>query len=1039
MMQKLLGVLAAGVVAACSAAASGQTVITRWSFNSPTADNNINTGTISPSIGAGTATAFGGTTTSFAGGAVTGGSSDPEIDDNSAWQTTAYPAQGTGSRTAGVRFAVSTCGFNGIVVQWDTRHSNTSSGWQRVQYTLNVSAATPVWVDGPLFEASLGGDRWYNARTLDLSSVSGANDNVNFAVRMISEFAPGGSTYAASTTTSTYAGTGTWRFDWVTVSGNSLGGCGRPQVGSVGITPSAVCAGETITITAPVTPGTNPASTGLQVRANLTAVGGPASQALFDDGSNGDAVAGDGVYSLSWTIPLGTAPGLNVVVPVTVSDAQSRSSTSQATLNLSNCTGQGQVVISQVYGGGGNTGAVYNYDFIELFNRGGTPVNITGWAVHYAAANGNFLTFTQLSGTIQPGGYYLIRQDGNAAVGQPLPQPWDAIGIIGMANTAGRVALTTKALPLTDCFDATISDLVTYGSTATFCYEGNGPTPAPDNQNAVLRSNNGCVDTNDNAADCYRGTPTPRNSASAPFICSGTAPTGAGSFTPSAQCAGSLVTFEVTVTPGTGPASTGVQVTADLTSLGGTANTNMTPVGGDVYRTSLVIPASLAPGGRTVYFVVRDAQNRVTGAASSVIVQRCSNLASGISDPAAVCSDSCGSLRFVVFVTPADTPAPGALTVTADLSAIGGPSAQTFYDDGTNGDATAFDNVFSFAATYSAGLTPGSLAIPFTVSDDLGRVTNGTVTVPVYAGCTQADSTVVISQVYGGGGNVGSFYRSDFVELKNPAQVPVSVDGWSVQYASRTGTFTQKVDLAGTIQPGGFYLVELSRATAGADLPTADATGTIGIDNGDGKLALVSSTTLLGSACTGASVVDLVGYGSQASCFEGGGPTVSPSNTLAVIRRNDGCQDTNRNDADFINTLPNPRNRFADPASCQPVVCAQPCAADYNRDAFLNLDDLGDFITDFYTVPAIPGGVQANAPTYSETAIGYGVPCEFAGNAPAPYASNAYRAFGYRVGYSSDGSNSCPLDPSQPFPNLDNLNDYITFYYGSFGTEACSN
>jgi hypothetical protein len=109
------------------------------------------------------------------------------------------------------------------------------------------------------------------------------------------------------------------------------------------------------------------------------------------------------------------------------------------------------------------------------------------------------------------------------------------------------------------------------------------------------------------------------------------------------------------------------------------------------------------------------------------------------------------------------------------------------------------------------------------------------------------------------------------------------------------------------------------------------------------------------------------------------------------------------------------------------------CNADYNRDGFLNLDDLGDFITDFYVDIAIPGGLQPNAPTYSDNAtIGYGVPCEFAGDASPPYAVDAYRTNGFRVGYSFDGSNSCPLDPSQVFPNLDNLGDFITFYYESF-------
>ena len=52
-------------------------------------------------------------------------------------------------------------------------------------------------------------------------------------------------------------------------------------------------------------------------------------------------------------------------------------------------------------------------------------------------------------------------------------------------------------------------------------------------------------------------------------------------------------------------------------------------------------------------------------------------------------------------------------------------------------------------------------------------------------------ATVVISQVYGGGGNAGSVYTNDFIELFNPGSFPVNVTGWTVQYASATGTSTR--------------------------------------------------------------------------------------------------------------------------------------------------------------------------------------------------------------------------------------------------------
>ena len=47
------------------------------------------------------------------------------------------------------------------------------------------------------------------------------------------------------------------------------------------------------------------------------------------------------------------------------------------------------IVISQVYGGGGNSGATLKNDFIELYNRGATAVNVTGWTVQYASSTGS--------------------------------------------------------------------------------------------------------------------------------------------------------------------------------------------------------------------------------------------------------------------------------------------------------------------------------------------------------------------------------------------------------------------------------------------------------------------------------------------------------------------------------------------------------------------------------------------------------------------------------------------------------------------------
>jgi hypothetical protein len=111
-----------------------------------------------------------------------------------------------------------------------------------------------------------------------------------------------------------------------------------------------------------------------------------------------------------------------------------------------------------------------------------------------------------------------------------------------------------------------------------------------------------------------------------------------------------------------------------------------------------------------------------------------------------------------------------------------------------------------------------------------------------------------------------------------------------------------------------------------------------------------------------------------------------------------------------------------------PAVC---CPEDYNRDASRNLDDLSDFITDFYTLPPIPGSLQPNAFTFSDRIVGYARPCPAAASATAPYLADDYRRFGFRIGFSPDGSNACPTDISQQFPNLDILSDYITAFYAA--------
>ena len=177
---------------------------------------------------------------------------------------------------------------------------------------------------------------------------------------------------------------------------------------------------------------------------------------------------------------------------------------------------------------------------------------------------------------------------------------------------------------------------------------------------------------------------------------------------------------------------------------------------------------------------------------------------------------------------------------------------------------------------------------------------------------TASTSGVVISQVYGGGGNLGATLKNDFIELYNAGAATVPLDGWSVQYASAGGTSWAVTPLSGSMLPGTHYLVQQAAGNGGTvDLPFPDATGGITMAAGAGKVALVSSTTPLGGACPASLVVDFVGYGSTATCYEGSGPTATLTNTTAALRRSDGAQDTDVNANDFVTGAPNPRNSSA--------------------------------------------------------------------------------------------------------------------------------
>lgn len=186
------------------------------------------------------------------------------------------------------------------------------------------------------------------------------------------------------------------------------------------------------------------------------------------------------------------------------------------------------VVVSQVFAGGGNSGAPYANDFVELFNRGSTTIDVSGWTIQYASASGTSWQATALTGSIAPGRHYLVQLASAAAVGSPLPPP-DATGTTNLAVSGGKVAVVRDATALTcggtagSCSAVTsIADFVGYGGAVDF--EGSGPAPAIGNTTSALRGDAGCTDTDANATDFTADSPTPRNTAGAATPCGTTPP-----------------------------------------------------------------------------------------------------------------------------------------------------------------------------------------------------------------------------------------------------------------------------------------------------------------------------------------------------------------------------------------------------------------------------------------------------------------------------------------------------------------------------------
>jgi uncharacterized protein len=146
--------------------------------------------------------------------------------------------------------------------------------------------------------------------------------------------------------------------------------------------------------------------------------------------------------------------------------------------------------LSRVFVGGGAEGEMD--DFVELRNRGAGPIDLSGWTLQYASSQGSNWTLTQLSGTIAPNRAFVV-------AAAALNPDWTAR--MQFAVGSGKLALVRSTARLQGpcpVDSAELVDLLGYGSTS--CSLGS-PTPAGTAGAEFVRSNDGCADTRNNAAD----------------------------------------------------------------------------------------------------------------------------------------------------------------------------------------------------------------------------------------------------------------------------------------------------------------------------------------------------------------------------------------------------------------------------------------------------------------------------------------------------------------------------------------------------------
>ena len=560
------------------------------------------------------------------------------------------------------------------------------------------------------------------------------------------------------------------------------------------------------------------------------------------------------------------------------------------------------LVISQVYSGGGNSGAPFTHDFVELYNPTATAISLSGMSIQYAGAGTNNWSSNQfnLSGSVAPGRYFLI-QFGSTTSTSNLPRPDLKSNSLTLSTASGKVALIDNTTTLTGNCPLpanAIIDFVGYGSAD--CFE-TAAASSPSNTTSISRMERGCMDANNNSTDFVVTIPSPRNSTSDGHTCNGgsiaitrvipdpfcvtTTQPATGNVAFSATGTFSNSTFNAYLSSSNGSFAapvlvgsstvTGSNPSGNITVTIPAATASSTAYRLEIHSTTPALLSAMSDTFEIVNGVKNVALNEFfAGANNNAIALRWTN-PSGCFDDVLIVAKEGSSIT--------GTPTGDGTAYSADLNFDG--NGTTF-----NGGKVVYKG--STSPQTVTGLTNGTTYY-FKIFTRRGTIWSSGTEINDHPRRVPLPGEILIDQLSTG----YNTSLDEYIQLVNTTALAFDLSDCIIDIASDTGAHVVAGGLlSGTLPPHGYYLILPKNTTTITAGKTISLPRDLGIDLGFGasktQIGLIRKTDSL--------AIDAVTYGTvQKPIYVEGTATANPPSKGGLRRVVTGV-DHNNNSTDFV-------------------------------------------------------------------------------------------------------------------------------------------